>query len=116
MAERIKDREDRKLEALFKSSPIADDGFSDRVMARVRRQIWVQRLALPVAFVIGAAFAARPLIQLVHAVSGLIEFIPQAMASNFKLLPLAQLPDLLPIVLGAVLLLVALTFGKLTQH
>ena len=48
MAEKLKDAEDRLLESLFASEPIADDGFSRRVVTRIRRRIWVRRLALPV--------------------------------------------------------------------
>jgi hypothetical protein len=116
MAERLKDNVDRKLEALFESAPVADDGFSRRVMSRVRRQIWVRRLSLPIAFVIGAAIAARPLSQLVQALSGLLEFIPQTVASNFNALPLAQVPQLPVIVLGSALLLAVLMFGKLADR
>ena len=115
MAERLKDREDLRLEAMFESVPIADNGFSNRVMSRIRRQIWVQRLTLPIAFVIGAAVAARPLVQLVEAVSGLLEFIPQTVAGNMGTLSIAELPQLPVIVLGSAMLLAALMFGKLAQ-
>jgi len=119
MAERLKDREDLRLEALFASAAIADDGFSRRVMARVRRQIWVRRLTLPVAFIIGASIAAKPLLQLVQAVSSLLEFIPQTVANNvgasLGASPIAQVPHLQAIVLGATLLLAVLMFGKLTR-
>lgn len=115
MADRLKDREDLRLEAMFASAPIGDDGFSDRVMSRIRRQIWVQRLTLPIAFVVGAAFAARPLMQLVEAVSGLLEFIPQTVAGNMAALPIAEIPQLPAIVLGSTVLLAALMFGKLAQ-
>ena len=115
MADRLKDREDLRLEAMFASAPIADNGFSDRVMSRIRRQIWVQRLALPIAFVVGAAVAARPLMKLVEAVSGLLKFIPQTMADNMAALPIAELPQLPAIVLGSTVLLAALMFGKLAQ-
>jgi hypothetical protein len=116
MAERLKDREDLRLEAMFASDPIADDGFSRRVMATVRRQIWIRRLSLPVAFVIGAGFAARPLMQLVQAVSGLLQIIPRAVASNFPAMPLAQVPHLSTIVLGGTLLIAALMMGRLTRQ
>jgi hypothetical protein len=116
MADRLKDKHDLKLEALFESAPIADGGFSERVMARVRRQIWVRRLSLPVAFVIGAAFATRPLMQLVQAVSRLFEFIPQTLASHLGSLPIAHPPQLSSILLGATLLLAALMAGKLTNR
>lgn len=115
MADRLKDREDLRLEALFESAPIADDGFSGRVMTRIRRQIWVQRLTLPVAFVVGAAISARPLMQLIDAVSGLLKFIPQTVAGNMGTLPIADLPQLPALVLGTTVLLAALMFGKLAQ-
>jgi hypothetical protein len=115
MAERLKDREDLRLEALFESAAIADNGFSDRVMSRIRRQIWVQRLALPIAFVVGAAVAARPLMQLVEAVSGLLKFIPQTVAGNMGTLSIAELPQLPLMILGSTVLLAALMFGKLAQ-
>jgi hypothetical protein len=100
---------------MFASAPIGDDGFSDRVMSRIRRQIWVQRLTLPIAFVVGAAIAARPLMQLVEAVSGLLEFIPQTVAGNLATLPIAELPQLPAVLLGSTVLLAAIMFGKLAQ-
>jgi hypothetical protein len=64
MAEKMKDAEDRLLESMFLSESVADNGFSDRVVGRIRRQIWVRRLALPVAMVAGAAIALKPATQL----------------------------------------------------
>jgi hypothetical protein len=116
MADRLKDEEDRKLEALFASEPIADDGFSSRVMARVRRQIWVRRLSLPLAFVVGASIAARPLMQLVDALAGLLDFIPQTLASNVAGLPAVQAPQVQSILFGILLLLAAMTAGKLVSR
>ncbi len=60
MAEKMQDAEDRLLESMFQSESVADNGFSDRVLRRIRRQIWVRRLALPVAMVAGAAIALEP--------------------------------------------------------
>jgi hypothetical protein len=62
MADRLKDEADLKLEALFRTELVQDNGFSGRVVSRVRRQMWVERLSLPTAFVIGAMIAAKPLI------------------------------------------------------
>jgi len=116
MVERISDSEDRKLQALFASTPIADDGFSRRVMARIRRQILVQRFSLPVAFMVGAAIAAKPVSQLIQALYGLLQFIPQTLASNIGASPLAQVPQLSTIVMGGTLLLFVLLIGRLTQR
>ena len=49
MAEHIKDDADRMLESMFASDPVPDDGFSVRVVRKVRRRIWVRRLTLPIA-------------------------------------------------------------------
>ncbi|MGI9221088.1 MAG: hypothetical protein ACR2QS_08650 [Woeseiaceae bacterium] len=66
MVEKIQDTEDRLLDAMFQADvvEIADAGFSDRVVRRIRRQMWVRRLALPIALVIGAAIAIKPATQL----------------------------------------------------
>lgn len=65
MAEKMQDSEDRALESLFHSGAIADNGFSDRVVARIRRQTWVRRLTLPVALILGATIALKPATQLI---------------------------------------------------
>ena len=64
MAERIKDKEDLKLESMFRSDSVADDGFSVNIISRVKRQMWIRRLAMPVAIGIGMSIAAKPLLQL----------------------------------------------------
>ena len=77
MAEKIRDAEDRMLEALFASEPIADDGFSQRVVGRIRRRLWIRRLAVPVAMLVGGALAIKPASQLVMAASKLLTVVPQ---------------------------------------
>jgi hypothetical protein len=85
-------------------------------MSRIRRQIWVRRLSLPVAFLVGAAISARPLMQLIDAVSGLFEFIPQSLASNLNIVSAAQVPQMQSFLLGATLLLAVLMAGKLVNR
>jgi hypothetical protein len=80
----MKDNEDRALEALFASEPIADDGFSNRVLARVRRRVWIQRLALPTAFVAGLAIAAKPALEILGVLSGLATMLPLEAAPNVR--------------------------------
>ncbi len=75
MAERMRDEADAKLAALFESAPVADDNFSVRVMSTVRRRIWVRRLSLPIALAIGLAISAKPMVQLVGIVPGLLNSI-----------------------------------------
>ena len=74
----MKDAEDRLLESMFSSQAIADDGFSRRVVARIRRRLWVQRLALPIALIVGGAIALKPAIQLMQVVPRLLAIVPQS--------------------------------------
>ena len=76
MAERIKDAEDRLLESLFESPPVADDGFSAKVVSRINRRLWLRRLTLPVAMAIGGTIAFKPLAALVDMLTRLSPLIP----------------------------------------
>ena len=105
MAERIKDEQDRLLESIFESAPIADDGFSVSVVRRVRRRLWLRRLAIPLAALIGGAIAIKPLIGFVMAVANLSALIPpELINSATKLVPELSTTQLPTIVLGAMLL------------
>ena len=91
MAEKLKDAEDRLLESMFASEPIADDGFSSRVVTRIRRRIWLRRLALPVAMLIGGAIAIKPASQLVMAAAKLLTVVPQdVVVSSAEWMPQVQ--------------------------
>jgi hypothetical protein len=52
MADKTSDAVDRLLASALKAEPIADDGFSARIVSRIRRRIWVNRLALPIAVLV----------------------------------------------------------------
>jgi hypothetical protein len=97
MADKIRDAEDRLLESMFRSEPIDDDGFSDRIITRIRWRIWLRRLALPIAMLAGAAIAIKPLLQVVAVLSALTDSVPR---DSFALPEtiLAQLPILVAIV------------------
>jgi hypothetical protein len=97
MVEKLKDAEDRLLEAMFRSEPIPDDGFSGRVVTRIRRDIWVRRLALPVAMLIGGAFAVKPASQLLLAGSKLLTVVPQGLLD----VPAGWIPQMETVVFGA---------------
>ena len=97
MVERLKDAEDRMLESMFQSESIADDGFSRRVVSRIRRRLWIRRLALPVAMLLGGAIAIKPLSQLVTAASKLLTVIPQGLFE----VPMSWLPQMESMVFGA---------------
>jgi hypothetical protein len=100
MVERIKDPDDRFLESMFESAPIADDGFSTTIVRKIRRRLWLRRLALPVAAVIGGAIAIKPLAGLVTAAVRLSSLLPQELLTATT----ALVPQAPMIVLGAMLL------------
>ena len=106
MADRIKDAEDRLLESMFAAEPVADDGFSNRIVRRIRRRLWIRRLAMPIAVLIGAAIAIEPVTSLFQAVSGLSELIPETLFD----LPDGWIPQLQTVVLAGMLVVTAI-FG-----
>lgn len=108
MVDRLRDNEDRKLESLFRSITVPDDGFSVGVMRRVNRRLWVRRLTLPVAFVLGGAIAFNPLSQLFLTLGKLLSFLPVGV-SGFSL---HGVPQISTIALGGLL---ALAFVIITR-
>lgn len=104
MAEKLKDAEDRLLGAMFQAEPIADDGFSKRVVTRIRRRLWLRRLALPIAMFVGGSIAIKPISQLSVAVSKLLTVIPMELLET----PVAWMPQLQYVVLGAMLLVASM--------
>jgi len=96
MVERMKDKDDLALEALFSSEPIADAGFSRKVGRRIRRRIWLRRLALPVAVVLGLAIAAKPAVTLLAAFADIASVLPL----DALRVPLDQLPQLSAVLVG----------------
>ena len=104
MAERMKDEQDRLLESMFESAPIADNGFSDQIVRRVRRKLWLRRITLPVAVVIGLLIAFRPMAALVTGVYELLLSMPGDLVPSLE----GSLPSLQLIVTGALVLGVAM--------
>ncbi|MGI9203240.1 MAG: hypothetical protein ACR2Q3_04485 [Woeseiaceae bacterium] len=114
MADRLKDKEDLQLESLFRSESINDGGFSVRVVSRVRRRIWVQRLSLPIAFAIGIAVAAKHLLQLAKIIPGLLDSFPVA-AFGLDRIPIGGLPQVSTIIMGAALLATVMMIGRMLE-
>lgn len=100
MAERIKDAEDRLLESMFESVPVADDGFSVKVLRQVTRRSWIRRVTLPTAAVIGGLLALKPLTGLASAIATIASFVPPELVNSTT----TAIPQLQTIVLGAMLL------------
>jgi hypothetical protein len=99
MADRIKDVDDEMLEALFRAEPIADDGFSERIVRKVRRRLWLKRFTLPAAVAIGAAISLKPLGMLLTTLVGLISALPVDWITPST----AWIPPLPTLVLGGML-------------
>ena len=104
MAERMKDEQDRLLESMFESAPIADDGFSEQIVRRVRRKLWVRRITLPLAVVLGLVVAFRPMAALVSGMYELLLSMPGDLVPSLE----GSLPSLQLIVTGALVLGVAM--------
>ena len=107
MADKIKDAEDRFLESMFRSEPIADDGFSNRIITRIRQRIWLRRLALPMAMLVGGAIAIKPLLQVASVLSQISAPVSQVSIALPDTL-LSQLPVMLGV--GSLLIIGMLTF------
>jgi hypothetical protein len=118
MAERLQDEADKMLESLFRSEPVRDDGFSVNVVKRVRRKMWIQRLSMPVAIVIGVAIAAKPLVQLSTAIPNLLTAVPSSVGSVgiFEGISVSSLPQTSTIILGLVLLGAILMASQLLEE
>lgn len=112
MADKTSDALDRLLASAFEAEPIADDGFSARIVSTIRRRIWINRLALPVAVFVGAAFALKPAIQLVNALLPLLNVVPAEIASA----PMQYLPQLQIIVLGGLAFAAGITLLKILEE
>jgi hypothetical protein len=111
MAEKSKDAEDLLLGSMFDSQPVADDGFSVSVVRKIRRRLWLRRLAVPLAAVIGGAIAFKPLTGLVAALSQLWVLIPETAISAAA----GSIPQLHIVVLGAVLLVAGLVGMRILE-
>lgn len=106
MADKIRDADDQMLEALFSSEPIADNGFSGRVVSKIRRRLWIRRLTLPTAAAIGAAVSLKPLGALVAMLFSFVESLPIEVVT----VSTSWVPPVPLIALGGILF-AALMFG-----
>lgn len=111
MAERMKDAEDRQLESMFDLTPIADDGFSGKIVRKLNRSLWIRRLTLPIAAAIGGAIALKSL-------SGLVP-IATNIATRFSMDAVVIASNTIPpfplVLLGAVFLIAGLLGAQLIE-
>ena len=111
----MKDKEDLKLESMFRSEPVADDGFSVSIISRVKRQMWIRRLSMPVAIGIGVTIAAKPLLQLAAIVPSLLNSVAGSLIGLDKI-SLGNMPQLSTMILGATLVMALLFASKLLEE
>jgi len=104
MAERIKDEQDRLLESMFESAPIADNGFSKQIVKRIRRKLWIRRITLPAAVLIGGLVAFQPVVGLLKGVYQVLASMPIDLVPSLE----SSLPSLQLIVTGALILFVVM--------
>ena len=112
MVDRLKDNEDKLLESLFRSDPVLDNGFSLKVVSEIKRRIWIRRLTLPAAFVVGAAIAVKPLSQLAVTFSKLLTLIP----TNVGSLSLGNFPQISTVILGGLLLAAMMMISRMLEE
>jgi len=112
MADKIKDAEDKFLEALFGAETIADDGFSKRIVVRIRRRQWLRRLALPIAAAIGAAIAFKPAMALFSIVNQMTVSVPGELVASVT----DWVPSLQVVVTGGMLLMIAVLSVRMLEE
>ncbi len=112
MADSTKDAEDRMLESMFAAEPIADEGFSEQIVGKIRRKLWLKRLSLPIAATIGGLVAYEPAVTLANVVTQLVVRVaPQDfLAASFGWLPAPHL-----IVAGGLMLAVAMVSVRMLE-
>lgn len=118
MVDRLKDKEDLRLEAMFKSDPLPDLGFSKKVMTRVRRQMWISRLTMPVALVIGGSIAIKPASELVITMTKVFNVLPSNLtrvAVDLPGLSVDSLPQMTTLCVSGLIALAALGFVRVLE-
>ena len=112
MADKTSDAVDRFLASAFEAEPIADDGFSDGIVSTIRRRIWINRLTLPIAILVGVAFALKPALQLITVLLPLLNVMPVELAS----VPMQFLPQIQFIVMGGMAFAAGITLIKMLEE
>jgi hypothetical protein len=112
MAEKLQDADDLLLANLLRAESIEDAGFSRRIVARIRRRIWLRRLALPSAMLFGGAIAGKSLLQFGSILTLLGNALPDNLLAESQSV-LAQVPMLLT--MGCLMLIGIITF-KLSEE
>ena len=115
MADKLKDAEDLKLEALFATEVVSDDGFSARIEKKIRQRIMVQRFALPAAVLLGGAIAVKPMIALLTTLMQLFVISPEGLSNYLGNLTSSSLPSLTLISFGAMIALALIMISRMLE-
>ena len=119
MVDRIKDKEELRLEALFRSDPLPDNDFSAKVMTRVRRQIWIRRLTMPIALVLGGLIAFKPATEVVSSMSKIMSVLPASL-TNISLdlpnVPVDSVTQVTPYLIGGAMLFFAVFLYQVLEE
>jgi hypothetical protein len=76
--------------------------------------MWIRRLSLPFAFMIGAAISAKPVLQLAGALPNLLGSVP-GVAISLEKLPIDNLPQTSTILMGVMLLAAILMASRMLE-
>jgi hypothetical protein len=104
MVDKSQDAGDQLLQSLLRAEPIADGGFSDRIVRRIRRRRWLRRLTLPIAVGIGGLIAFKPAAVLLEAIVRILTSLPRDILPQTP----AWLPDVHLLVPGILLFALAM--------
>ena len=118
MVDRIKNKEELRLEAMFRSDPLPDIDFSAKVMTRVRRQIWTRRLIMPVAILLGGLIAFKPASELLITLSKVMNVLPASLTNismDIPSIPVESLPQVSTYLIGGLMILVTLFFVRVLE-
>lgn len=116
MVDRMKDAIDHKLESLFASAAVVDDGFSAGIEKRIRRKLWVRRLALPIAVLVGGVIAVKPMVAALTLFFRFAAILPGDLGSHLGSFSAGGLPQLSTVIMGGMLALVFVMISRMLEE
>lgn len=107
----MKDVDDRKIEQLFRNETLADRGFSERIVRRLRFRVWIQRLIMPLALTVGGLIAFPSLLSVLRPLSGMVDALP----ANLAALSAIEGPQMTSALIAVGCLVAALCFAPMLK-
>lgn len=112
MVDKSQDAGDQFLELLLRAEPIADDGFSDRIVRKIRRRRWLRQLTLPIAIGIGGLIAFKPAAALLTVFLRILALLPRDVLLQAQ----AWLPDIHLVIPGILLFALAILSLRMLEE